>query len=195
MLFIHWSWWFLKEKNFTYIYIQWASTDSEYNFYLKRSLDFHKHFREIYIIICRWYIQHCQKHLFIYFINTLIGYITILKKKPYHFPISSYRFCIYLYVQFSTHILCILIKIIILLFCRLILTLPKCCFRFMTGKKTQLLNSECIYKCACSAVSKDSFFLLSLFFICWICKQIEKEVLTLMLMFFFFLHENITLYM
>lgn len=30
------------------------------------------------------------------------------KKIPYHFPISSYRFCIpvYLYVQFSTHILC-----------------------------------------------------------------------------------------
>lgn len=86
------------------------------------------------------------------------------KKKTYHFPISSYRFCIYLYVQFSTHILCILIKIIILLFCRLILTLPKCCFRFMTGKKTQLSNSECIYKCACSAVSTDSFFYsLSLF--------------------------------
>lgn len=93
-------------------------------------------------------------------------YYNLKKKKPYHFPISSYRFCIYLYVQFSTHILCILIKIIILLFCRLILTLPKCCFRFMTGKKTQLSNSECIYKCACSAVSTYSFFLLSLFFIC-----------------------------
>lgn len=80
------------------------------------------------------------------------------KKIPYHFPISSYRFCIYLYVQISTHILYILIKIIILLFCRLILTLPKCCFRFMTGKKTPLSNSECIYKCACSAVSTDSVF-------------------------------------
>lgn len=113
------------------------------------------------------------------------------KKIPYHFPISSYRFCIYICMCNLVHIL---IKII-LLFCRLILTLPKCCFRFMTGKKTQLLNSECIYKCACSAVSTYSFILLSLFFIWWICKQIEKEVLTLMLMFFFFLHENITLYM
>lgn len=32
------------------------------------------------------------------------------KKIPYHFPISSYRFCISLYVQFSTHILCIFNK-------------------------------------------------------------------------------------
>lgn len=88
----------------------------------------------------------------------LLDILQFKKIIPYHFPISSYRFCIYLYVQFSTHILCILIKIIILLFCRLILTLPKCCFRFMTGKKTQLSNSECIYKCACSAVSTYSFF-------------------------------------
>lgn len=117
------------------------------------------------------------------------------KKIPYHFPISSYRFCISLYVQFSTHILCIFNKNHHSFVLQIDPYLAKMLLQVHDWQKDSIIEQWVYIQMCMFSCINIFFFLLSLFFIWWICKQIEKEVLTLMLMFFFFLHENITLYM
>lgn len=70
---IHWLWWFKTEENIAYIVYayKWQAPIQNTIFSWNCCWIFINTLEQISMIICKWYVKHCQIHLYIYYIKSL----------------------------------------------------------------------------------------------------------------------------